>query len=112
MPTPTWIFHSGISKRRAGCGRSAGRSSSVQSERREPSRRESGRSAILLFGLNLIGLGLGPTLVGILNDALAPRYGAGAVRVSLLLISCLNLWGAVHSLIATRRVRTEVSGTP
>ena len=32
-------------------------------------------SAVLLFALNLIGLGLGPQFVGILNDVLNPRFG-------------------------------------
>jgi len=41
-------------------------------------------SALLLFILNLIGLGLGPFAVGALNDLLAPAYGAGAIRWSLL----------------------------
>ena len=65
-------------------------------------------SAVLLFALNLIGLGLGPTIVGILNDALAPRFGDDAIRYSLLLISLLNLWGVVHSLLAARTVRAEM----
>ena len=37
-----------------------------------------------LFILNLIGLGLGPLAVGAVNDLLAPAYGAGAIRWSLL----------------------------
>jgi MFS family permease len=41
-------------------------------------------SALLLFILNLIGLGLGPLAVGAANDLLAPAYGAGAIRWSLL----------------------------
>jgi MFS family permease len=41
-------------------------------------------SALLLFILNLIGLGLGPFAVGAANDLLAPAYGAGAIRWSLL----------------------------
>lgn len=65
-------------------------------------------SAVLLFALNLIGLGLGPTIVGVLNDALAPRFGHEAIRYSLLLVSLFNLWGTVHSLIAARSVRDEV----
>ena len=31
-------------------------------------------SSILLFILNLIGMGLGPQIVGILNDVLEPKY--------------------------------------
>jgi MFS family permease len=41
-------------------------------------------SALLLFILNLIGLGFGPLAVGAANDLLAPAYGAGAIRWSLL----------------------------
>jgi MFS family permease len=41
-------------------------------------------SALLLFILNLVGLGLGPFVVGAANDLLAPAHGAGAIRWSLL----------------------------
>jgi len=41
-------------------------------------------SALLLFILNLVGLGLGPFAVGAINDLLAPTHGAGAIRWSLL----------------------------
>jgi MFS family permease len=41
-------------------------------------------SALLLFILNLIGLGLGPLAVGAANDLLAPAYGPLAIRWSLL----------------------------
>jgi MFS family permease len=73
-----------------------------------PLRMRAMASAVLLFVLNLIGLGLGPTIVGVLNDALAPRLGDQAIRVSLLLISLLNLWGALHALIAARTVAAEL----
>jgi predicted MFS family arabinose efflux permease len=75
-----------------------------------PLRMRAMASAFLLFLLNLIGLGLGPTIVGVLNDALAPRYGVEAIRVSLLLLSLLNLWGVLQSLIAARSVRAEMRG--
>ena len=76
-----------------------------------PLRMRAMASAVLLFILNLIGLGLGPTIVGVLNDALHPRFGNEAIRVSLLLLSLLNLWGVLHSEIAARSVRAEVQGT-
>lgn len=75
-----------------------------------PLRMRAMASAVLLFILNLIGLGLGPTVVGILNDALHPRFGNDAIRVSLLLLVLLNLWGALHSMVAARSVRAEVRG--
>jgi MFS family permease len=76
-----------------------------------PLRMRAMASAVLLFVLNLIGLGLGPTIVGVLNDALAPRYGTEAIRVSLLLVSLMNFWGVLHSLAAARSVRSELQGT-
>lgn len=61
-------------------------------------------SAVLLFVINLIGLGLGPWLVGWLNDALASELGPSAIRWSLALVSLTYAWGALHLLAAGRRV--------
>jgi MFS family permease len=60
-------------------------------------------SALLLFILNLIGLGLGPFAVGLANDLLAPRYGDHAIRWSLLGIVLI---GGVASLFYWRGSRT------
>jgi len=65
-------------------------------------------SAIVLFVLNLIGLGLGPTLVGVLNDALEPRYGVQAIRWSLMLLLIAGSWGVVHSLLAARTLERDL----
>lgn len=65
-------------------------------------------SAVVLFVLNLIGLGLGPTIVGMLNDALEPTYGELAIRYSLLLVIGATLWGAVHSVLAGRTLREDL----
>ena len=73
-----------------------------------PLRMRAMASAVLLFVLNLIGLGLGPTIVGFLNDALAPRFGDQSIRYSLLLLALLNLWGVIHSMIAARSVKSEL----
>ena len=40
-------------------------------------------SAILFFILNLIGLGLGPLVVGMISDMLAPAYGSESLRYAL-----------------------------
>lgn len=68
-------------------------------------------SAIVLFVLNLVGLGLGPTLIGVLNDVLAPRFGDHAVRWSLLLVIAASLWGALHSVLAARTLRDDLATT-
>ena len=66
-------------------------------------------SALLLFILNLVGLGLGPLAVGALNDLLAPSYGQGAIRWSLLAVvlsggfASVFYWQASRHLVADLR---------
>ena len=54
-------------------------------------------SAILLFTLNIIGLALGPSAVGILSDVLAPAYGDDSLRWALMICGFGNVWAAFHS---------------
>jgi len=68
-------------------------------------------SAIMLFVINLIGLGLGPTLVGALSDALEPRFGVESLRYALLLALALTLWGTLHSLLAGRSLARDLART-
>jgi len=53
-------------------------------------------AAILLFIINIIGLGAGPWAIGALSDLLAPRYGADSLRWSLLIFGSIGLWVAYH----------------
>ena len=62
-------------------------------------------SSITLFILNIIGLGFGPQLVGVMSDLFAPRYGAESLRMSLLILSLLNLWCAWHYYLAGRALK-------
>ncbi|MBX7502698.1 MFS transporter [Qipengyuania sp. YG27] len=48
-------------------------------------------SAVLLFFQNLIGLGLGPLLFGMLSDGLKPIYGEDSVRWVLYCASVMSL---------------------
>jgi len=57
-------------------------------------------SALLLFAINLIGMGVGPLLAGLISDALTPAYGQNALAYSLLILTFLNLWAAAHYWIA------------
>lgn len=57
-------------------------------------------SALLLFVINLIGMGLGPLLAGAMSDYLTPQYGKDALAYSLLALSFLNIWAAAHYWIA------------
>jgi len=66
-------------------------------------------TAVHLFAVNLIGLGLGPILVGALNDALRARLGAGAIRYTMLGAASLSLLGCAFFLIGARHVRADLA---
>ena len=74
-------------------------------------------SALLLFILNLIGLGLGPLIAGVTSDLLRDQFVAGGMseaearaeglRWSLRIMVVVNLWSAVHYFIAARTLRAQ-----
>jgi hypothetical protein len=43
--------------------------------------------ALISMVFNLVGVGCGPLTVGLLSDALAPRFGRASVRYALLFAS-------------------------
>jgi predicted MFS family arabinose efflux permease len=59
-------------------------------------------SAVALFAMNLIGFGLGPPAIGLLNDALSARMGESAIRISLVAMQLVLVWAALHYALATR----------
>jgi len=59
-------------------------------------------SAILLFSLNLIGMGLGPQVVGVMTDLLTPAYGVEAIRYSLLFTASSKMVSIALFLLAAR----------
>ena len=67
-------------------------------------------SAILLFVLNLIGLGLGPVFAGYLSDLLRPGFGEESIRYSLLFLAVGgNAWSALHYYLASRTLRQDLN---
>lgn len=64
--------------------------------------------AVFLFVLNLIALGLGPQLVGLLSDLLVPSFGDDSLRYALLISSVLNIWAAFHYYLAGRSLPEDV----
>lgn len=57
-------------------------------------------AAVLLFIINIIGLGAGPQAVGIVSDLLHGTYGQDSLRYSLLIFSFVNIWAAYHFYVA------------
>ena len=65
-------------------------------------------SAILFFILNLIGLGLGPLVVGMISDMLAPAYGSESLRYALGIVSFVNLLSAAFFFLAARKLLADL----
>ncbi|MDC0589876.1 MFS transporter [Porticoccaceae bacterium] len=65
-------------------------------------------SAILFFILNLIGLGLGPLVVGMLSDLLASTYGSESLRYALGIVSFVNLISAAFFFLAARKLLADL----
>jgi MFS family permease len=53
-------------------------------------------AAITLLVINLVGLGLGPLLVGKLSDLLAPVAGEESLRYALLIVVAMTPWALFH----------------
>jgi predicted MFS family arabinose efflux permease len=68
-------------------------------------------AALLLLILTLVGLGLGPQLVGIASDLLKPRFGVDALRYALLIAVTPSILAAWCFWQATRTLREEVAIT-
>ena len=54
---------------------------------------------------SLLGLGVGPVVVGVLSDLFAPRFGVESLRYALMVIGCMPLWGALHFWLASRSAK-------
>lgn len=55
-------------------------------------------SAILFFILNIVGLGCGPVVTGMISDYLAPKYGVESLRYALIFSSLVILIAVVQYL--------------
>ena len=75
-----------------------------------PLRMRAVASAFLLFLLNLIGLGLGPQMVGVASDLLAPRLEEESLRGALVLTVMFNLWSGLHYFLGARTLRADLAG--
>ena len=61
-------------------------------------------AAIKMLLLNLIGMGLGPLLVGVISDLLAPTHPENTLGVALSYFTFVGLWGSVHFWLCGREL--------
>jgi MFS family permease len=68
-------------------------------------------SAILFFVLNLIGLGLGPLVVGMISDQLAPALGVESLRWAMSIIIVVGAVSTIFFFIAAKKLAVDLKLT-
>ncbi|MEL7535775.1 MAG: MFS transporter [Pseudomonadota bacterium] len=80
----------------------------AQTQNLAPVAMRSTAAAMLLFVINIIGLGIGPLASGYASDLLTPRFGDDALRFVLVAMVFVYLWSAWHFFIAGRHLRGDL----
>ncbi|MEC8159369.1 MAG: MFS transporter [Pseudomonadota bacterium] len=70
-------------------------------------------SALLFFILNIIGLGMGPTTVGLVSDSLVEQHDVDSLRYAMMYIIPTSMFisGALY-LLASRYIREDLANAP
>ncbi len=63
--------------------------------------------AVLLFIINIIGLGMGPPAVGALSDFFREAYGDQALRYAIMAIAGMIVPAAVLFLLASKSIAKD-----
>jgi MFS family permease len=66
-------------------------------------------SALTTGTYNLIGMGLGPLVVGLVSDRLEPTFGVESLRYGLLVVVFTHLGGSALNLRAARHLRADLA---
>lgn len=61
-------------------------------------------TAIFMLVINLVGLGLGPMLIGFMSTQFS-SYGSDSLTYALVLLQVAGLWAAVHFWMAGRAIK-------
>ncbi len=71
-------------------------------------------SAVLVLITNLMGIGLGPFLTGLISDRLATRYSLGAesLRYAIAISALMALWAAFHFARSAVHLPKELAASP
>ncbi|HEY6923620.1 MAG TPA: MFS transporter, partial [Steroidobacteraceae bacterium] len=74
-----------------------------------PLRMRAVATSLVLFIQTLVGLGLGPLIVGMISDHLKPSMGdAQGLRYGLVSVGVVNLWAAFHYFRGAHTVREDL----
>jgi MFS family permease len=68
-------------------------------------------TSVLLFIQTIVGLTVGPAVVGVISDSLAPTTGASSLRYGLVIVGLANIWAGLHYYIASRHYRSDLAET-
>ena len=70
-------------------------------------------SALLFFILNIIGLGMGPTTVGLVSDSLVDQHDVDSLRYAMMYIIPTSMFisGALY-MLASRYIREDLANAP
>jgi len=74
-----------------------------------PSSMRATASAILLFVVNLVGLGVGPWATGFMNDFFADQYGVEGIRYSLMTIGLAGGCASVLFWVTSRHLPADLA---
>ncbi len=66
-------------------------------------------SAIVFFVLNMIGLGLGPLLTGLLSDLLQPTYGDDSLRYAMVATALVGTLAMLLFYLGARRLPQDLA---
>jgi len=70
-------------------------------------------SAITSLIVNIIGLGGGPFIIGVLSDYLEPSLGNESLRYAMLcVIPVAQIWACSHFFLASKTLREDMAAAP
>ena len=74
-----------------------------------PERMRAMSIALILLSANLIGIGLGPLVAGVLSDALRPWAGEESLRYALLFLCPGYFWASWHLWRGSKSVMDDLA---
>ncbi|MCW5759289.1 MAG: MFS transporter [Phenylobacterium sp.] len=66
-------------------------------------------AAVKMLCVNLFGLGIGPTLIGVTSDLLKPHFGPESLRYALMLFGAAHIWAAAHFYFCGRNLEAGLA---